>query len=83
VRLIKDGGHVQLLVDGRVVIDFKDDGRQYGPVLGGGRIGFRQMQWTTAGYRGLRIRGLVAPALADDAHRDGAAPAERLSGAVR
>jgi hypothetical protein len=82
VRLIKDGGHVQLLVDGRVVIDFKDDGRHYGPVLGGGRIGFRQMQWTTAGYRGLRIRGLVAPALADDAHRDGAAPAERLSGAV-
>ena len=82
VRLIKDGGHVQLLVDGRVVIDFKDDGRQYGPVLGGGRIGFRQMQWTTAGYRGLRIRSLVAPAL-DDAHRDGAASAERLSGAVR
>jgi hypothetical protein len=40
------------------------------------------MQWTTAGYRGLRIRGLAAPALAD-AHRDGAASTERLSGAVR
>jgi hypothetical protein len=83
VRLIKDDAHVQLLVDGRVIIDFTDDGRQYGPVLGAGQIGFRQMQWTTAGYRELRIRGLAAPAPADDAQRDGVAPAGRLSDTQR
>jgi len=83
VRLIKDDAHVQLLVDGRVIIDFTDDGQQYGPVLGDGRIGFRQMQWTTAGYRALRIRGLAAPAPADDTQRDGVAPAGRLSDTQR
>jgi hypothetical protein len=82
VRLIKDDAHVQLLVDGRVIIDFTDDGRQYGPVLGAGRIGFRQMQWTTAGYRGLCIRELAA-ATSGDAQRDGVAPAGRLSDTQR
>ena len=81
VRLIKDDAHMQLSVDGRVIIDFTDDGRQYGPVLGDGRIGFRQMQWTTAGYRGLRIRGLVAPA--PTGAESATVPAERLSDTQR
>ena len=55
VRLIKDGAHIQLLVDGKVVIDFTDDGRRYGPVLEGGKIGLRQMQWTEAVYRNFRV----------------------------
>jgi len=60
MRLIKDGAHVQLQVDGKVIIDFTDDGQHYGPVLGGGKIGLRQMQWTSALYRNLRVYELQA-----------------------
>jgi len=60
MRLIKDAAHIQLQVDGKVVIDFTDDGQRYGPVLGGGKIGFRQMQWTSALYRNLRVYELRA-----------------------
>lgn len=55
VSLLKQGPRVRLAVDGRLVIDFHDDGRAYGPVLGGGKIGLRQMQWMTARYRNLRV----------------------------
>lgn len=55
VRLIRDGGHVQLLVDGKVIIDHVDDGKHYGPVLGGGKIGLRHMEWTKARYRNFRV----------------------------
>jgi hypothetical protein len=58
MRLIKDGPHIQLLVDGKVIIDFTDDGQRYGPVHGGGKIGLRQMQWTEALYRNFRVREL-------------------------
>ncbi|MGC9347927.1 MAG: DUF1961 family protein [Anaerolineae bacterium] len=55
VRVVKDGSHIQFLVDDRVIIDFVDDGRRYGPVHGGGKIGLRQMQWMVARYRNLRV----------------------------
>lgn len=55
VTLMKRGNHIQLAVDDRVIIDFVDDGETYGPVLGGGKLGLRQMQWTDARYRNLRI----------------------------
>ncbi|MCP4642269.1 MAG: DUF1961 family protein [bacterium] len=58
VRLVKDGPHLQLLVDDEVIIDFTDDGKRYGPVLEGGKIGLRQMQWTKAQYRNFRVREL-------------------------
>ncbi len=60
VRLIRDAAHNQLQVDGKAVIDFMDDGQRYGPVLGGGKIGLRQMQWTSALYRNLRVYELRA-----------------------
>ncbi len=55
VQLMKNGGHIQLAVDGEVAIDFFDDGRTYGPGFGGGLIAFRQMQYMDARYRNLRI----------------------------
>jgi len=61
VRLIKDGAHVQLQVDGRVIIDFLDDGRRYKAVLGAGKIGFRQMGPTVARYRRFRVQALAPP----------------------
>jgi hypothetical protein len=55
VRLIQDGAHIQLQVDGRVIIDYTDNGKRYGPVLDGGKIGFRQMTPTVARYRNFRV----------------------------
>lgn len=55
VALLKIGGTIQLGVDGRRVIDWHDDGRQYGPVWGEGKIALRQMKWTTAEYQNLKV----------------------------
>jgi hypothetical protein len=60
LRLVKDSDHIQLQVDDRVVIDCTDDGRSYGPALGAGKIGLRQMQWTVARYRDFRVHALHA-----------------------
>jgi len=60
LRLVKDSGHLQLQVDDRVVIDYTDDGSGYGPPLGAGKIGLRQMQWTVARYRDFRVHALHA-----------------------
>ncbi|MCF7837715.1 MAG: YesU family protein [Candidatus Marinimicrobia bacterium] len=49
VRLLKVGGHIQLEVNGQVALDRRDDGQQFGPVLGGGAIGLRQMKHSGAG----------------------------------
>lgn len=55
IRLMKDGGHVVLTVDDRIVIEYEDDGTRHGPVLGEGKIGLRQMQWMQARYRDFRV----------------------------
>lgn len=55
VTLVKRKGHVQLGVDGQSIIDWTDDGVQYGPVLGEGQIGFRQMKWTVGRYRNFKV----------------------------
>jgi hypothetical protein len=59
VQLRKDGDHIVLAVDGRTVIDHFDDGRALGPVLRGGKIGFRQMQAGQAQYRNFKLFQLV------------------------
>jgi hypothetical protein len=41
------------------ILDFKDDGRSYGPLLAGGRIGFRQMAPLKAAYSHLAVYQLV------------------------
>ena len=61
IRLIKDGAHIQLLCDDRLIIDHLDDGLRYGPVHGAGKIGFRQMEPTTGRYRNLRVWELLPP----------------------
>lgn len=55
VQLMKQGNRIKLAVDGKTIIDFIDDGQTYGPVLGEGKLGLRQMQWSKAQYRHLRI----------------------------
>jgi hypothetical protein len=56
--LIKDGPHIQMAVDGRKIIDYVDDGQRAGPAWADGKIGFRQMQWTSARYRNFRVSAL-------------------------
>lgn len=55
IQLIKQEGRIRLFIDGRNVIDWQDDGQQFGAVLQGGKIGFRQMKWTKFAYRQLRV----------------------------
>ena len=58
IRLIKDGARIQLQVDGRVIIDYTDDGRRYGPVYRDGKIALRQTQWMVAKYRNFCVYSL-------------------------
>jgi len=55
VRLIKDDGHILFFVDDRKIIDWRDDGDEYGQVLGAGKIGFRQMRWSHFRYRNFKV----------------------------
>jgi len=55
ITLVKHDGRVQLGVDGESIIDWTDDGVQYGPVLNGGQIGLRQMKWMKAQYRNFKV----------------------------
>ena len=43
ITLIKDEAHIVMLVDGRKIIDWTDDGNKQ-PVWQGGKMGFRQIQ---------------------------------------
>jgi len=58
-RLIKDRGHILFFIDGRKIIDWRDDGKMHGPALGSGKIGFRQMQWSHFRYRNFNVWNLV------------------------
>lgn len=55
MRVVKDWAHITCFVDGRKVIDWTDDGLEYGPVLKGGKIAFRQMKWTHFRYRNFKV----------------------------
>lgn len=56
LRLIKDGGHIQFLVNDKVYLDCTDPGSErWGPVLRGGKISFRQMAETAAAYRNFNV----------------------------
>jgi len=50
VILVKCNNHIQLAVDGWISLDYKDDGKLYGPAHGSGKIGFRQMAHTKAAW---------------------------------
>ena len=55
IQLVKFEGIIQLFIDGRKVIDWKDDGQKFGEILQGGKIGFRQMKWTQFNYRNFNV----------------------------
>jgi hypothetical protein len=55
IRLVKNGGHIRMLLDDVTIVDWQDDGIIHGPVLGAGHIGFRQMKWTRFCYRNFKV----------------------------
>lgn len=62
LTVIKSGPDVEFRIRGPAshhpeltVLQWRDDGRSFGPVLGGGRIGFRQMAPLIAEYARLRV----------------------------
>lgn len=56
IELIKCGPDVAFSIDGLPILSWHDDGQTYGPVLAGGRLGFRQMAPLVAEYENLEVR---------------------------
>lgn len=65
LRLLKAGARVALEIGhggSRLpIFEWEDDGNTYGPVLAGGKIGFRQMAPLIAEYANLTVRRIAVP----------------------
>ena len=62
IQLVKWGSHIQLSIDGKAVVDFKDENPgRYGVPLAGGHIGLRQMRWMKAQYRDFEVFEVAPP----------------------
>ncbi len=55
ISLTKKDGKIEFAIDNLPVFSWRDDGKKYGPVLGGGRIGFRQMAPMVGEYSNLKV----------------------------
>ncbi len=55
IKLVKYKDEVVFFINDLQVLYWKDDGSQYGPVLSGGKIGFRQMAPLIAEYANLEV----------------------------
>ncbi len=55
IQLVKKENHISMAIDGREIINWKDDGEKYGPAYEEGKFAFRQMQWSHFRYRNLRV----------------------------
>ncbi|WP_438446037.1 DUF1961 family protein [Gorillibacterium sp. sgz5001074] len=58
---VKDGGRVRFSVNGLLLFEWVDDGETFGPLLGGGKLGFRQMAPLIAEYSDLKVYGRCSP----------------------
>jgi len=58
VRLVKCGPEVTFAINDLEVFRWRDDGSTYGPILGGGKIGFRQMAPLMAEYANLAVHAI-------------------------
>jgi len=59
MKLVKYEEVVQFSINELVVLEWEDDGRTYGPIYGGGKIGFRQMAPMKAAYANLVIHQAI------------------------
>ncbi|MDF3129064.1 DUF1961 family protein [Kiritimatiellaeota bacterium B1221] len=61
IQVIKSGPHVRFAIDGLECFRWTDDGESTGPILGSGKIGFRQMTPLIAEYANLQVHTLKEP----------------------
>lgn len=59
VEVIKCGPHFRFRMNDLTLFHWTDDGETYGPVIGPGKIGIRQMAGLIAEYRGLEVRAVT------------------------
>ncbi len=62
IQVIKYGPHFRFSINDLVVLEWYDDGEETGPVLEGGKIGFRQMAGLIADYANLRVNRVTVEA---------------------
>ena len=55
LEVIKRGTEVGFSVNGLEVLHYHDDGETFGPLLGGGKIGFRQLAPMIGEYANLKV----------------------------
>ena len=55
IRIVKLEGHISFFIEGLMIFEWFDNGSEYGAVLNGGKIGFRQMAPLIGEYRNLKI----------------------------
>lgn len=60
IRINKWRGEVRFFINDLPIFHWRDDGKTHGPLIGGGKIGFRQMAPLIADYANLRVSELVA-----------------------
>ena len=58
VILTKDGGHITLIVNGELFMDYTDDGKINGGVYGEGKFGFRQVYDSEGRYDNFKVYDL-------------------------
>lgn len=56
IKMRKKGGQIRFFVNDLCVFTYDDDGQTHGPVLPGGRLGFRQLAPLKAVYRNLEVK---------------------------
>ena len=57
--LVKKGPEITLTADGKEIMHWIDDGKTYGPVLGSGKIGLRQVYHASAFYDNIKAWSLA------------------------
>ncbi len=55
IEMVKYKGRITFKINELPVFEWVDDGVEYGPVIGGGKIGFRQMAPLIAEYSDLKV----------------------------
>lgn len=62
IEVVKFGPDVAFAINDLPILHFHDDGKSCGPVLGGGKIGFRQMAPLIAEYANLKVHAIQSAA---------------------
>lgn len=58
IKIVKFSGRISFYINELLIFDWQDDGKTFGPVLGGGKIGFRQMAPLIGEYANLKVTAL-------------------------